>query len=301
MKLYTFEAGGKTRLGAEADGRLVDLAAAHVARRGPGGAPFPAELRALIAAGAPALAAAREALEFARTTGDPALSHDLAAVRLRAPLHPGKVLCSGINYHGHLQENPKARLPEEPFFFAKLPNAVCGPGDPIRLPPQSRQVDYEVEFAVVIGKPLSRAPEGAIADAVFGYTVLHDVSARDVQFKDAQITLGKNFDGFCPIGPCVVTADAFGPPEKARLRTILNGQVMQDASNEDWVFTLPRLLSFLSSVVTLEPGDVVSTGTPRGVGYFREPQVFLQAGDRVAVEVEGIGHLESPVVSSPSP
>jgi 2-keto-4-pentenoate hydratase/2-oxohepta-3-ene-1,7-dioic acid hydratase in catechol pathway len=291
MRLYTFEIGGRLRVGAEAEGKLVDLQAVDPT--------LPDDLRELVRLGKPGLERAQQAIEHALARkDDPALWFERAAVRLRAPLRPGKVLCSGINYHGHFRENPKAKMPDEPFFFAKLPSSVSGPGDPIVLPPMSKQVDYEVELGVVIGRRLARAQESDVMDSIFGYTILHDVSARDVQFKDSQITIGKNFDGFAPIGPCVVTRDELPRPDRLKLRTLLNGEVMQDGSNEDWVFTLPRLLSFLSQVMALEPGDLVSTGTPAGVGYFRQPQVFLKPGDRVALEIDVIGRLENPVASS---
>lgn len=289
MRLCTFEAEGKTCIGAEQEGRIADLGEADPA--------LPADMLALVRGGETALKQAFRALERAQGRPEDArLWREAGKVRLRAPIaRPGKILCSGINYHGHLHENPKAKLPEEPFFFSKLPTAVIGPGEAITIPAMSKQVDYEVELAVVIGKPLRRAAEADVPGAIFGYSVLHDVSARDVQFKDSQITLGKNFDGFCPLGPCIVTADEIPRPETLRLRTLLNGEVMQDSTNEDWVFPLARLLSFLSQVTTLEPGDVVSTGTPRGVGYFRSPQVFLKPGDRVVVEIDRIGRLENPV------
>jgi 2-keto-4-pentenoate hydratase/2-oxohepta-3-ene-1,7-dioic acid hydratase in catechol pathway len=164
----------------------------------------------------------------------------------------------------------------------------------------TKQLDYEVEFAVVLGHRLHKATEQAAFDAIFGYTILHDVSARDIQFKAPQhnqITLGKNFDTFAPIGPCIVTADELTDPTNLRLRTWVNGELLQDGSTSEWVFTLPYLLAFLSNVMTLEPGDIVTTGTPAGVGVFRNPQVFLKPGDMVALEVEGIGRLENPVVA----
>lgn len=278
MKLYTYKANGALRLGAEKDGGLVDLSAVA------------SDMLELIRGGESALSKARAILE--RTPPQ----HQLSQVEILLPLRPGKVLCSGVNYHGHFAENPNARMPSEPFFFAKLPNAVIGPHQPIRKG-HTQQLDYEVEFAVVIGQRLERyAPPEAVMPAIFGYTVLHDVSARDVQFKENQITLGKNFDGFAPIGPCLVTQDAFPHPEQAKLRSYINGQVMQDGANQDWVFPLPVLISSLCKVMTLEPGDIISTGTPQGVGVFRNPQVFLQVGDITAVEVEGIGRLENPIV-----
>lgn len=276
MKLVTFEDGAGPRLGAMVDGGIADLS---------GVAP---SLNALIAAGPDGLAAARAALDAAKVA---------AGARLRAPLQPGKVLCCGINYRSHAEENPNAKMPGEPFFFAKLPSSVIGPDDPIRVPPMSGQVDYEVEFCAVIGKRLSRASEAEIMAAIFGYTLLNDVSARDVQFKDAQITIGKNFDGFAPIGPCVVTTDELTDPGNVRLLSRLNGKVMQDGSTSEWLFPLPRLLSFLSQVMTLEPGDIVTTGTPAGVGYFKQPQVFMVAGDTIEIEAEGIGTLRNPLVA----
>jgi 2-keto-4-pentenoate hydratase/2-oxohepta-3-ene-1,7-dioic acid hydratase in catechol pathway len=282
MRLYTFEADGQRRLGAEREGRLADLSAA-----------LPSDMLSLIQAGEAGLAAARAAL--ASGAGE---TYELGRVRLLAPLpRPGKILCSGINYRGHLEENPGAVLPQFPFFFAKLPSAVIGPGEPIVKPRMTEQLDYEVELAVVIGRTLRSASPAQVMDAVFGYTILHDVSARDVQFTDSQITLGKNFDTFAPIGPCVVTKDEIPDPANLSLRTWVNGEMLQDGTTRDWVFPLPELLSKLSQVMTMEPGDIVTTGTPAGVGYFRKPQVFLQPGDTVVLEIEGIGRLENSVVA----
>lgn len=301
MRLYTFEIDGAQRLGAEHNGKLVDLQAAYAAQ---GGDPAPAvwlvDMLSLVRGGPPAMEAAQLALAFAVSSPEAVreATFDLAQVSLQAPLpRPGKILCSGVNYRGHLEENPDAVLPKYPFFFAKFPSAVVGPGDPIVLPALSDQSDYEVELAVVIGRTTRHVPEERAMECVAGYTILHDVSARDVQFQDAQITLGKNFDSFAPMGPCMVTAEEIPDPGNLRLRTLLNGQVMQDSSTADWFYPLPELLSFLSSVMTLDPGDLVSTGTPAGVGYFQQPRVFLKPGDTVVLEVEGIGRLENPVVA----
>jgi 2,4-diketo-3-deoxy-L-fuconate hydrolase len=309
MKLFTFVAHDQVRLGAAGGGQLVDLAAAYAAlraARGPNPAALPSlptDLLAFLRLGEPALTAARESLAFmARRPALPAgerAAYLFEEVRVLAPLlRPGKILCSGINYHSHLDENPGAKLPAEPFFFSKLPSAVIGPGEAIVCPKLSRQVDYEVELAVVIGRTLQRASEQEVMRGVAGYTILHDVSARDVQFKDNQITLGKNFDTFCPLGPCVVTPDELADPARLQLRSFLNGQLMQDGRTSDWVFPLPVLLSRLAQVMTLEAGDIVSTGTPAGVGVFRKPPVFLRPGDLVRLEIEGIGVLENPVVAA---
>lgn len=302
MRLYTVEIDGSDRVGVEHNGRVIDLRAAAVARDPDGDHAVFGTMLDLIRAGAAGLERARQAVAFAiEAPSLDQISYDLHAVSVRAPIRkPEKILCSGVNYKGHVDENPGAVLPDTPGFFSKLPNAIIGPGDPIVHPKMTTQLDYEVEFAVVIGRRVYKASEDEAIDAVFGYTILHDVSARDVQFKapqNNQITLGKNFDTFCPIGPCIVTADELPDPANVRLRTLLNDQVVQDGSTNEWVFPLPHLLSFLSHVMTLEPGDIVTTGTPAGVGVFRKPQLFMQPGDRVVVEIEGIGRLENSVVA----
>lgn len=316
MKLYTFEVAGEPHLGAEYENFLIDLSVAHATllatvggeSRGVGSQHEPlihSEMVEFLRMGESSMTAARAALDFVveryaeqgrEIPCEPPLAYSKDSVRILAPIpRPGKILCSGVNYHGHLKENPSATLPEFPFFFAKLPNTIIGPGDPIRYPRLTKQLDYEVELAVVIGKTLKNATEDEAMEGIAGYTILHDVSARDVQFKDQQITLGKNFDTFAPIGPCIVTPDELPHPDNLRLRTLLNGEVMQEGSTQDWVFRLPQLLSLLSGVMTLEPGDIVTTGTPAGVGTFRNPQVFMQPGDTVVLEIEGIGRLENPI------
>ncbi len=283
MKLFTFLAGAQPRVGALVGDALADLTAAGIAPT----------MRGLIEGGPSLLARARDALGAAPTVR-------ASEVRLLAPIpDPSKVLCSGINYRGHAAENPNAKMPEEPFFFAKLPSSVVGPDAPIPYPLRTRQLDYEVEFAVVIGARLSRAREEDVMPAIFGYTLLNDISARDVQFKDNQITLGKNFDAFAPIGPCIVTADQMTRPESVRLRTRLNGRTLQDGSTADWLFSLPRLIASLSEVMTLIPGDIVTTGTPAGVGLFQNPQVFMHPGDVIEIEGDGIGVLRNHVTPAP--
>jgi 2,4-diketo-3-deoxy-L-fuconate hydrolase len=281
MKLYTFEANGVAHVGVLDGDNLADLTAAGIA----------GSMMDIIG-GWP------ESLERVRAAMKDAPRRALSGVRILPPIpRPGKVLCSGINYHSHFAENPKAVMPTEPFFFAKLSTSVIGHGDPIEHSERTRQLDYEVEFAAVIGRRLHRAKEEDVMPAIFGYTLLNDVSARDVQFKDAQITLGKNFNGFAPIGPCITTADEMTEPGKVQVRAVLNGRVMQDANTSEWLFPLPRLLSFLSHVMALEPGDIVTTGTPAGVGLFQNPQVFMKAGDVIAIEADGIGRLENRIVA----
>ena len=279
MKLVTYYSKRGLRVGAIKGKDIVDLTS--VAKT----------MIELIVGGKDKLKQARAVLKDAKSARVP-----LKGTRLASPIpRPGKILCSGINYKGHAAENPNAKMPTEPFFFAKLPNAVIGDGDVIAYPPQTQQLDYEVEFTVVIGKQLRNAKEEDVMASLFGYTLLHDVSARDVQFKDNQITLGKNFDGFCPIGPCIVTTDEMKDPANVRLLSRLNGKTMQNGTTADWLFSLPGLISHLSRVMTLEPGDVVSTGTPAGVGIFQKPPVFMKVGDMVEIEAEGIGILRNTI------
>ncbi|MBW3623891.1 MAG: fumarylacetoacetate hydrolase family protein [Armatimonadetes bacterium] len=281
MKLYTFEGDpGEQQVGVEADGDLIEIPR------------YEGDMLALIRDGEVGWETARRALQPSYQC------YPLSRVQLLPPIpRLGKILCSGLNYRSHIRENPNAVFPEDPRFFAKLPNTVIGPGAPILHPGEAYQVDYEVELAVVIGKTMFRTKEEDVMNHVFGYTILHDVSSRYIQFRDNNETMGKNFDTFAPIGPCIVTDDEIPDPSKLRLRTFLNGEVMQDHTNEDWIFPLPRLLAWLSSAMTLELGDVVTTGTPAGIGYFRHPQIFLQPGDTVTLEIEGIGRLENPVVA----
>jgi 2-keto-4-pentenoate hydratase/2-oxohepta-3-ene-1,7-dioic acid hydratase in catechol pathway len=228
----------------------------------------------------------------------PAFGDAIEPDRIVAPIpRPGKILGSGVNFKNHLDENPNGVLPSQPFFFSKLPSSVIGPDEPIVIDAPERKVDYEVELGVVIGRPARNIDESEAFDHVFGYTVVHDVSARDIQFVDQQITIGKGLDTFCPIGPAVVTADEISNVNNLRLRTELNGDVMQDGSTADWLFSIPYLLSYLSGFFTLEPGDVVTTGTPAGVGCFRAPERYLAPGDSVTVEVESVGALTNPVVA----
>ena len=280
MKLVTFSRGGRRHAGVIDGDHVRSLTDAGAA----------ASVLEIVEGGAAAFAKVRELV------GD-APRHALADVRMEAPIRPGKVLCSGVNYKAHAEENPNAVMPTEPFFFAKLPSSIVGPDAPVAKTDRTEKMDYEVEFSVVIGKRLYRAAEAEIMPAIFGYTLLNDISARDVQFKDNQITLGKNLAGYAPIGPCIVTADAMPNPDRVRLRTRLNGRTLQDGNTSDWLFSLPKLISFLSGIMPLEPGDIVTTGTPAGVGLFQRPPVFMKAGDVVEIEADGIGVLRTPIVA----
>jgi 2-keto-4-pentenoate hydratase/2-oxohepta-3-ene-1,7-dioic acid hydratase in catechol pathway len=216
--------------------------------------------------------------------------------RLRAPIpRPGKIICVGRNYAEHARERG-AELPAQPIFFLKSNNTICGPGEVIVLPPNSSQVDYEAEFAVVIGQGGKRIPEEKAYEHIAGYTILNDVSARDMQAQDKQWFRGKSCDSFAPTGPWIVTRDEIPDPHNLRISLTLNGQTMQDSNTNNMIFKVPYLVSYLSQSLTLEPGDLISTGTPEGVGAHRTPPVFLRPGDTVSITVERIGTLTNPIV-----
>jgi 2-keto-4-pentenoate hydratase/2-oxohepta-3-ene-1,7-dioic acid hydratase in catechol pathway len=206
---------------------------------------------------------------------------------------PGKIVCVGLNYRDHADEQG-VDLPTRPLLFAKWPSALIGPGDTIVLPAISRQVDYEAELGVVIGERCRAVPVDRVLDVVAGYVSLNDVSARDLQFLDGQWTRAKSLDTFCPVGP-FTPASALPDPQALRIRCLLNGEVMQDSSTSQMVFGVAELIAFTSQAITLEPDDLIATGTPAGVGVFRDPQVFLASGDQVTVEIESIGSLTNPV------
>jgi len=223
----------------------------------------------------------------------------VAVRKLLAPIVPAAILCIGLNYRRHAEEG-KSKIPQWPVLFMKSPAAVQNPGDPIELPVKlkSTQVDYECELAVVIGRKCKNVKRENALDYVLGYTCSNDVSARDWQkdFGGSQWCRGKTFDTFCPLGPCLVTKDDIPNPNALRIRTLLNGEAMQDWTTEDMIFDVPTLIEFLSGSTTLLPGTVILTGTPHGVGMARTPPVFLKVGDTVTVEIEKIGELTNPVM-----
>ncbi len=208
---------------------------------------------------------------------------------------PGKMICIGLNYKDHAAES-KMAIPENPIVFSKFSTAVIAPGEPVVLPPSSKQVDYEAELAVIIGRRAKHVSADRAYDYVLGYTAFNDVSARDFQFGDGQWQRGKSCDTFAPMGQTIVTTDQIPDPHKLSIKLILNGQPMQDSNTDQLIFGIPRLIEFLSQTITLEPGDVIATGTPAGVGFARNPPVFLKAGDEMEVLIEGMGGLGNPVV-----
>jgi len=215
--------------------------------------------------------------------------------RPAAPLRPGKIVAVGLNYLDHVEESGM-EAPSRPLLFAKFPSSVIGPADEIVVDRRvTERVDWEVELGVVIGTTMRDVPVAGALEHVFGYTVGNDVSARDVQFSDGQWVRRKSLDTFCPIGPCVVTADAIPDPQALRLRTKVNGEVVQDSSTAKMIFSVAEILAFCSESFTLDPGDLVLTGTPWGCGEFMTPKRSLNGGDVVEVSVEGIGLLRNPV------
>lgn len=241
-----------------------------------------------------AIAAGAEALrQAAEAPGQSVISAD--AVRLLAPLpNPARIFCVGLNYRDHAVES-KMEIPKVPTIFLKLPSAVTGPDQPVRIPALTQQPDYEVELAIVIGKGGRDIAKENWREHVFGYTILNDVSARDVQLATSQWTLGKSFDTFCPIGPAIITADEIPDPHMLDIKLSIDGEVLQHSNTRELIFKAPELIAYISSITALEAGDIISTGTPAGVGLGRNPQRWLRPGETMTAEVEGIGQLVNPV------
>jgi 2-keto-4-pentenoate hydratase/2-oxohepta-3-ene-1,7-dioic acid hydratase in catechol pathway len=225
----------------------------------------------------------------------PGIPFPVDPVQLRAPVpRPGKVICVGLNYRDHAEESGQP-IPDEPVLFAKFANSVIGPGEPIAIPPAVEHPDYEAELGVVIGRAAHRANERTALEHVAGYTCVNDVSARDLQFRSSQWLLGKAIDGFLPMGPWLVTADEIPDPQTLRIRCEAGGETLQDSSTARMIFGVAELIVFVSRTITLEPGDVIATGTPPGVGMARTPPRWLRDGEEVTVEIERIGSLTNAV------
>jgi 2-keto-4-pentenoate hydratase/2-oxohepta-3-ene-1,7-dioic acid hydratase in catechol pathway len=285
MKLMMFEKGGGTALGAVEGASVVDLAA--------GDASVPRDLAALIAAGPTGLASVKAAAAKAPAAAKLALSSVKAALPIA---RPPKLICVGLNYALHAKEGGHP-IPTYPSFFLRVPTSLTAPGAPVIRPKCSIQLDYECELTIVIGKGGRHIPESKALDHVFGYTLFNDVSVRDFQRKTTQWTPGKNFDSTGPLGPWVVTSDELPPGASGlRIQTRVNGEVMQDSNTSDMIFSTANIIATLSEFMTLEPGDVIATGTPSGVAHARKPPAWMKAGDTVEVELEGIGVLSNPIV-----
>lgn len=278
MRLVTISTADGPRVGIVAGDHVIDLS--------------PAGYRDILSF----LEGGNEAIEAAKKlAANPGTAPKRSDVTLLAPVPvPPKFICIGLNYKDHAAESGM-EIPDTPTVFTKYSNAVIGPGQPIELPKVSDRVDYEAELAFVIGKKGKNIPASQWQDYVFGYTIVHDVSARDYQMATSQWTIGKTFDTFGPMGPELVSQDEIPDPHNLRISLELNGQVLQDSNTSQFIFKIPDLVEYLSQVMTLVPGDIISTGTPPGVGFARKPPVFLKPGDDVVIKIEGIGELRNPV------
>ena len=280
MRLVTYGESGQERIGAVVGSEIVDIQSAD--------ASLPGTVLGVLEA--EAVEAVSRAVESGAGTRTP-----LEGTRLVSPIpRPPKIVCVGLNYLDHATEQ-NMPLPEHPLLFSKATSSVVGPYDDVVLPAESEQVDYEVELAVVIGKTATAVSEADAYDYVAGYTVANDVSARDIQFRQQQWHQGKSYDTFCPMGPWMVTKDEIPDPNALAVKLTLNGTVLQDSNTDNLIFNVPTLVSRISSAMTLLPGDVISTGTPAGVGVFRDPKILLKAGDYMETWVEGIGTLKNHV------
>jgi 2-keto-4-pentenoate hydratase/2-oxohepta-3-ene-1,7-dioic acid hydratase in catechol pathway len=280
MKLVTFsDASGIARVGVLVDGSVVDLSSRF------------RSVLSIIHGGAEALDAAN------KLAADASSQIPLDEVKLLAPLQdPPRIFCVGLNYRDHAVES-KMEIPKVPTVFLKLASALAGTNAAIELPSISAQPDYEAEFACVIGKGGSRIARDAWQEHIFGYTILNDVSARDIQLATTQWTLGKSFNTFAPLGPAVVTKDEIADPHALDVKLSIDGEVLQHSNTRELIFKLPDLIAYISSITPLQPGDIISTGTPAGVGLGRSPQRWLRAGETVTIEVSGLGTLVNPVVA----
>jgi len=290
MRLVQFAEGGHSRVGVEVkkDGDIIDLHAMHPA--------IATNMKTFLEGGASNLSVAQKALE----SGEHVLSR--GSVDILSPVtEPQKVICVGMNYVDHCEEQNVA-IPLKPLIFSKFASAITHPGAPIYLPSFTKKLDWEVELAIVIGKEGKNIEESNAMEYVAGFTVAHDVSARDWQLEEngGQWLLGKTSDSFLPLGPALVTKDEVQDPHNLGIRCRVNGTTMQDSNTKNLVFKTEKLVSFISGFFTLTPGDVISTGTPPGVGCFKKPPVFLKAGDVVECEIDGIGTIQNTIVKEDS-
>jgi acylpyruvate hydrolase len=305
MKLVRFTVNGQpARLGSLLGDQVWDLGATYEQFLAGRGVTRSAELayalfhgstRAFLQAGEVAEAALAQMEEAVKAGKLTRVSYPRVSVRLLAPIHdPEKLICIGLNYKDHAEE-AKQPIPKEPPLFAKFANAILDPGEPILRPRGSTQLDYEAELGVVLGRTCRYITPAQALDYVYGYTIIHDVSARDFQFRTSQWMAGKIADSFAPIGPYIADRSEVPDPQVLEISTWVNGTRVQHGNTKNMIFDVRALVSYLSNIITLSSGDVIATGTPAGVGFVRRPQILLQPGDTVRMEITGLGVLENPV------
>ena len=284
MKLTTFTYNNETRIGAIVEDEVIDSL---------GDSELPQDMIGFLSAGKPALAML-QALIDSKNSRIPR-----SEIKLEAPVpRPGKYLGIGLNYSDHIQETGRDK-PEFPIFFNKQTTCVIGPGEAIHRPRVSKKLDYECELAVVIGERCRHVPKDRAHDVIAGYTIANDVSVRDWQFRSPTWTLGKSFDTHGPLGPWIVTADEIGDPQNLNLKTWIGGDLRQSSNTSHMIFSCYEMIEYLSTVMTLEPGDVIATGTPAGVGVKMEPRGYMKPGQTVKIEIGNIGILSNPVIEEP--
>lgn len=317
MRLVTFSYRGTQRVGVVEGEQIIDANRAYAAvlrergevhARALADALVPPDMLGVLEAGERGLTAMREAAGFVREglgsggQGEAWRRDGVVFTRnevaLKAPLpRPGKLILLGLNYRDHAEETGQ-KIPEVPTLFSKYTNSVIGPGETILIPRATEQIDYEAEFAFVIGRRGYEIPEERALEYVAGYTIVNDVSARDYQFVTSQWMVGKTFDTHCPMGPTLVLADEVPDPHALDLQLSIGGEVLQRSNTQQLIFKIPETVAYLSRIMTLEPGDVISTGTPAGVGFTRKPPRWLRPGETVRIEIARLGVLENPVAKA---
>ena len=288
MKLVTFSCRGRTSIGKVIDNLVIDLPASDPA--------LPACMRALLAGG-PAVMARVRSVEAAQ-----AVTYALAEVRLEAPVpDAGKYMAIGMNYHAHAEEARQAgvAVPDSQVWFNKQVSCINGPFDPVHMPRVSDKLDYEAELGVVIGRRCRHVPKERAREVIAGYLVCNDVSVRDWQRRSATMTMGKSFNTTGPIGPWIVTDDEVKDPHDLQMRMLVNGELMQEVNTGQMIYNIYDQIAYLSTVMTLEPGDLIASGTPAGVGVARTPPRFMKVGDVMRVEIDGIGYIQNTVIAEP--
>lgn len=297
MQLVTYSRMGVPSIGVQLESGILDIpdAASHYGRKYHiHGQNFPTTMIDLLQWESGIEVVRQIVQRYAQTPHDERLmTHALDSVFLEAPIpRPGKIIALGRNYLEHIKETG-SKVEEFPVIFAKFPSCVIGPNDTIPIPSLSKKIDWEVELAIVIGKTCKSVSQKDALDYIAGYTIVNDVTARDLQGRDGQWIRAKSLDAFCPMGPCIVTIDELGEASDLKMYTKINGKMKQDSTTSNMMFKVPQIIEYVSQAFTLEPGDIIATGTPAGVGFTRDPPEYLKSGDEIEQYIEGIGYLRN--------